>query len=158
MRTLENSIMRTLLLASAAVLALGGVAAAQVYDTQAPFVPGQQPHSTRATNIGPSDTRSTVAPSLPVPAVAPDAGFDAYLRAASNALQRNQTGEAQEALERAETRLLDRSVLPSRAGQPAQDPRVAQLGEARQALAAGDTARAQQLIGTVMQAGAPPRQ
>ncbi|MBV9785481.1 MAG: hypothetical protein JO264_16865, partial [Acidisphaera sp.] len=52
------------------------------------------------------------------------------------------TGEAQEALERAESRLLDRSVAPSRADEPIRGPRIADVTAARDALAGGNRAAA----------------
>ena len=49
---------------------------------------------------------------------------------------------AQEALERAESRALVRSVRPSRASQPSEQGIVADIAAARHALAAGDRALA----------------
>src|SRR5579862_2271701 len=66
--------------------------------------------SNRAGNIGPQDTRSEIAPNLPSPSVGQDSPPAAYLRAARTALLQGRTGEAQQALEMAETRALDRSV------------------------------------------------
>ena len=68
--------------------------------------------STQASNIAPSDTRSTVAPRLPAPPVT-DAAPRQLLADARTALANGQTGAAQEALERAETRLLNRGSHPS---------------------------------------------
>jgi hypothetical protein len=72
----------------------------------------------------------------------PDVGEDgpatAYLRAAEAALATGRTGEAQQALEMAQTRLLDRSVPLGQTGVPSADPAVAQISAALQALAAGD--------------------
>ena len=62
----------------------------------------------------------------------------AFLEAARSAVDRGQTGEAQEALERAETRLLDRAVGLNSAQEPDDRRAVLDIGVARQALAAGD--------------------
>ncbi len=68
------------------------------------------PRSNRASNITPSDTRSSVAPNLPSPPIGENASPRAYLIAARGALAAGRTGEAQQSLEMAQTRLLDRSV------------------------------------------------
>jgi len=111
-----------------------------------PFVPGQQPSSANASNIGPTDTHTTWAPSLPVPMINEDAPPADFLKAAAQAIAAGRTGEAQEAMERAESRALDRSVRPSRAGEPSRQTLVAQISKARQALAAGDRMTALRLV------------
>ncbi len=103
------------------------------------------PRSNRASNIGPSDTRSDIAPRLPDPASAGTTP-EAYLAAAQRALASGRTGTAQEALERAETRLLTRSTEASAASTPADMPMVQQIGQARQALAARDIPGARSAI------------
>jgi hypothetical protein len=103
------------------------------------------PRSNRASNIAASDTRSEIAPRLPDPASASNAP-EAYLAAAQRALASGKTGAAQEALERAETRLLSRSTDPSAAASPADMPMVQQIGQARQALATRDIAGARSAI------------
>ena len=103
------------------------------------------PRSNRASNIGPSDTRSEIAPRLPDPATASNTP-EAYLAAAQRALASGRTGAAQEALERAETRLLTRSTEASAAATPADMPMVQQIGQARQALAMRDIAGARSAI------------
>lgn len=105
-----------------------------------------EPHSTKASNIGGTDTRSHIAPNLPAPAVGPDATSLHYLQAAQAALAANKTGEAQEAMERAETRLLDRSVALTSTNNVSQNPDVMTIEQARTALGNGDTARATQII------------
>lgn len=102
------------------------------------------PFSTKASNINPGDnvTGLPVAPRLPSPDVPPDAPYTAYLKAARSALVTNQTGKAQEALERAQTRLLDRSVPLGKTNQPSTDPRVAVISKALQALGNNDRAGA----------------
>lgn len=104
------------------------------------------PMSPNASNITSGDTRSPIAPRLPTPNVGDDSSPSAYLRAARQALTSGQTGAAQEALERAESRLLDRSVVPSRADEPDHGPRISDITAARDALAAGDRGRAIQAI------------
>ena len=107
------------------------------------------PSSNAASNIGPGDTRGQIAPRLPNP----DAGGNtpqAYLAAAQRALAANRTGAAQEALERAETRLLSRSTDPSQAGAPDPSAAVQAVGAARRALAARDTAGARSAISSAM--------
>lgn len=104
------------------------------------------PFSDKAGNIGPGDTRSTIAPNLPSPPIGENAEVQAYLRAARSALIGGRTGEAQQALEMAETRALDRSVPLFQTGAPSGNPLVEQIGQARHALGAGDRGRAVQLI------------
>jgi len=104
------------------------------------------PMSNRASNIGAADTRSLLAPRLPAPPIGENASPRQLLLAARQALQSGQTGEAQESLERAEARLLDRSVAPSRADQPIGGPMVTEIGSARHALGRGDIPGAIQII------------
>ena len=113
------------------------------------------PASARASNIDQADTHSDIAPHLPQPAVGAGADPDAYLRAAQSALAAHRTGAAQQALEMAETRLLDRSTPVGSANQPDESGRIQQVTQARKALASGDTAGAQQAIQTAMNGGAP---
>ena len=144
--------MRTFLLASAAAFSvMSGAAFAQTADQTAR--PGRvagvgvsEPTSTRASNIDASDTRSTIAPTLPSPREGADAGPRAFLRTASQALQANRTGEAQEALERAESRALDRSTDPAAASAPDTRPMIQQIATAREALGHGDVAGARRAI------------
>ena len=96
------------------------------------------PMSNRASNINEGDTRSVIAPNLPTPAVEPNAPPEAFLQAARVALAAGRTGEAQQSLEMAETRILSRSVPYDAANQPIVDPRLAVIAQARHALAAGD--------------------
>ena len=77
------------------------------------------PFSNNASNIGPQDTTSTIAPNLPAPDVGPNAPPRAFLVAARSALLAGRTGEAQQALEMAVTRTLDRSVPLFQTGVPA---------------------------------------
>ncbi len=107
------------------------------------------PRSSQASNIAASNTRSDIAPRLPDPATASNTP-EAYLAAAQSALASGRTGAAQEALERAETRLLSRSTDPSAAASPADLPMVQQIGQARQALATRDIAGARSAIRAAM--------
>ena len=161
--------MRNTLLASAALLglAIGAPAYAQtdtmtapppaatVPATPAPAVsgateqaPAMKPHPVRvhASNIGQGDTSSTIAPALPVPPLGPNATPQQFLQQAQMALQHHRSGEAQEALERAETRMLDRSTMPSDADQPDMSPMIKQIADARDALGKRDWRQASQLI------------
>lgn len=104
------------------------------------------PLGTTASNITPTDTRSDIAPNLPSPSLGPDAAPADYLRAAQSALQAGRTGEAQQSLEMAQTRLLDRSTPPFQTNNPSDNPAVRQISQALKALADGDQARCMQLI------------
>jgi len=110
------------------------------------------PLGTRASNINPTDTRSEIAPNLPSPQLGPDASPAQYLQAAQSALQAGKTGEAQQSLEMAQTRLLDRSVPQGQTNNPSDNPAVQQISQALQALASGDRAQTMQLIQSAMPA------
>jgi len=110
------------------------------------------PRSNRASNITPADTHSEIAPRLPNPDSANNTP-EGYLAAAQRALASGKTGAAQEALERAETRVLSRSTDPSAANSPADMPMVQQIGQARRALAARDIAGARTAINAAMSSG-----
>jgi hypothetical protein len=146
--------MRLMTATMIAAMAVPTLAMAQMSPQPAPIArPGNVigtdqslPLSSNASNITSADTRSTIAPRLPNPDVGPGAGPKQLLMAARQALAANQTGAAQEALERAETRALDRSVAPSRAGEPDSGRFVRQIGDARRALATGDKATTMQMI------------
>ncbi|HTR18220.1 MAG TPA: hypothetical protein VMI52_14475 [Acetobacteraceae bacterium] len=112
------------------------------------------PVSNRASNI---TGGGAIAPRLPTPAG--DGDVQSLLVSARQALLAGRTGEAQEALERAETRILDRSVPIGDQNIPAGGSLVEAVTAARQALGAGDTQRAVKIIdGALPQAatvGAP---
>ncbi|MEJ1975008.1 MAG: hypothetical protein WDN49_02070 [Acetobacteraceae bacterium] len=76
-----------------------------------------------------------------------------YLTDAQNALNTNQSGRAQEALERAETAMLQRSVPADQAGTPDQAPDVLQVQAARGALARHDLAAAKAAVAQALAAG-----
>jgi hypothetical protein len=105
--------------------------------------------SNTASNISAADTRSPIAPALPAPDVSGSSAHD-YLVAARGALQAGQTGAAQQALEQAETRILDRDVAPSAANDPIHGPVIHEIEAARQALSVGNTAAALQAIGAAL--------
>ncbi|UPY36442.1 hypothetical protein [Sediminicoccus sp. KRV36] len=68
------------------------------------------------------------------------------LRAAATALRAGRAGQANEFLERAESRLLTRSTLPARAGEAVQDGPIGRIAAARAALFRNDRALAQREI------------
>ena len=104
------------------------------------------PQSNRASNISPANTQSTIAPTLPDPAVGDHADPMEFLRAARAALAAGRTGEAQQSLEMAETRALDRAVPLGQTIIPSASPLVARIRDARMALGNGDRNQAMQLI------------
>jgi hypothetical protein len=104
------------------------------------------PMGTHASNIDERNTRSTIAPNLPGPSIGPNASPADFLRAAQAALQAGRTGETQQALEMAQTRLLDRSVPMGQTNNPSDHPAVTQISQALRALAGGDRAQTMQLI------------
>ncbi len=105
-----------------------------------------QPSSDKAQNILPGDTRSDIAPNLPSPSIGDNATPHAYLVAARRALLVGKTGEAQQSLEMAETRALDRSVPLFQTSVPSDSTLVTEIRNALHALGAGDRARSVQLI------------
>jgi len=91
-------------------------------------------------------TGSTVLAPLPAPAVSPEAPPSDLLRAAQGALAAGRRGEAQEALEMAQTRILDRSVPLGQTNNPSDNPTIGQIGQALQALSAHNQAASMQSI------------
>jgi hypothetical protein len=83
---------------------------------------------------------------LPSPNLSEDAKPSDALRAAQGALATGRLGEAEEALEMAQTRILDRSVPLGSTNSPSDNPTVGQISQARQALAARDRSGCMQLI------------
>jgi len=94
-----------------------------------------------------------IAPNLPSPDVGEDAPSRAYLRAARAALLQGRTGEAQQALEMAETRALDRSVPLFQTNVPSKSPLVDTIQKALNALGSGDRAGAVQFIDQALKQG-----
>ncbi len=106
------------------------------------------PRSDQAGNINGQTTHSDLAPNLPAPPAGDD--LQSLLLDARTALQAGRTGEAQEALERAESRALDRSVPAGTERAPAADPLVKGISAALQALGTGDSGAAVKQIETIM--------
>ena len=94
----------------------------------------------------PPDARRVALQPLPAPDLPPDSKPSEFLRAAAAALATGRNGEAGEALEMAQTRLLDRSVPLFQTNDPSNNPTSQQITEARQALAAHDRAGCMNLI------------
>ena len=117
-----------------AMYATCGIALAQPIDLWAP------PQTTGARSLAPDGPSFGHCASIAAPPVPRNDPPQAFLGAARSAVDRGQTGEAQEALERAETRLLDRAVGMNSAQEPDDRRAVLDIGVARQALAAGDRA------------------
>jgi hypothetical protein len=111
------------------------------------------PASSQASNIDGADTHATIAPHLPSPGLGENASPDKYLMVAERALRAHKSGEAQQALEMAETRLLDRSTSPSAASSPDQGPRVQAVSAALRDLAAKDWKGAHRSILEAMNTG-----
>jgi hypothetical protein len=149
--------MRSLIFAAAALAGISGMSALgqapSLMDPATGARPGHDPGvgislpmSDKASNTGPGDTRSTIAPTLPDSAAGDSAASREHLRAARSSLVAGRTGQAQQSLEMAETRLLDRSVPQGQTDIPSASPLVAQIRDARKALGDGDRAQAMLLI------------
>ena len=110
-----------------------------------------QLESNSASNTTPDNTRSEIAPRLASPVLPEGAPPAAYLQAARRAIAAGRSGEAQEALERAATRVLSRAVRPSRAGEPNGSPLIRTIAEARGAVAVADWSHALRLIALALQ-------
>jgi hypothetical protein len=131
--------MRSILFASAATLTLGLSAPALAQSAAWPYShqPGtgqSGPASSQASNIDSADAHSTIAPHLPEPAGGQNQSPERYLRDAQRAVTAHHTGLAQQALEMAETRLLDRSTPVGTANQPDQSPEIQAVSQALQDL------------------------
>jgi hypothetical protein len=111
-----------------------------------PGVGDSLPRSDKASNIEWSDTRSVIAPTLPASAVGNDATTRDYLQTARASLVAGRTGQAQQALEMAETRVLSRSVPPGQVNAPSNSQLVSQIRDARRALGDNNSAHAIQII------------
>jgi hypothetical protein len=107
------------------------------------------------TGNGPqSYTHSASVTALPSPTLPTDAPPGAFLEVARTAPQGGRTGEAQEALERAETRLLDHPVAPAQIDVPDDTRAVLDIGVARRALARRDRSGAIRAIDEALAASA----
>jgi hypothetical protein len=104
------------------------------------------PLSNKASNIVPADTHSIIAPTLPPSPAGDDAASRDYLRAARASLVAGHTGQAQQSLEMAETRALDRSVVQGQANMPSDSQLVSRIRDARHALGGSDRTHTIQLI------------
>ena len=130
--------------------------------TGPPGLPSVEPLSQHASNINSANTRSVIAPALPPSHVGPNATASDYLRAAQAALASRRTGQAQEALENAETQLLSRSMPADLTNKPDQNPAVRNINSALQALGSHDVQGAMQIVQQTipmtdqMVAGGPP--
>lgn len=79
-------------------------------------------------------------------------GSRGWLTEAQRAVRRGQMGQANEFLERAETRMLTRSTEPALAGEPLRDSMVSHISAARQALGRRDRREAERQIEMALQA------
>jgi hypothetical protein len=143
--------MRKMLLTSAALFGLAASLPAFAQSANGPWAhqPGtgeSGPASSSASNIDSSDAHSAIAPHLPEPAQGRNATPEALLHDAQHALMHHKTGLAQQSLEMAETRLLDRSTLPADANTPDQSPEIMDVTKALNALAHHDWEGARQAI------------
>ena len=149
--------MRTVNIALAALLGMSGLQAL----AQAPagidastgarpgHVPGvgeSLPRSDKASNIGPADTRSAIAPTLPQSGIGENGTSRDYLKAARASLMNGQTGQAQQSLEMAETRALDRSVPEGQTNRPSDSQFISRVRDALHAVGRGDRSHAIELI------------
>lgn len=113
------------------------------------------PRSPNASNINSGDAASTIAPTPPAPDVPPGSPASAYLMSASQSLAANQTGTADEALEDAETTILQRAVPAAMANMPSSDPVVAQIEQARQEIGDNNDQAANATIQQILTSNAP---
>ena len=167
---------RTCLVAGACLIATCTIAAAQVPPVQVPPAQslgaqpspepnqaemgrqGSQPSSDRASNTGADMNAPQIAPALPLPPVDENASSEELLHVARSAIARGRTGEAQEAMERAQTRLLDRSVPLFKTNQPSTHPAIPLISEALHALGAGDRAAAMAYLDKAIPLAIPPKE
>ena len=80
-----------------------------------------------------------------------------FLRAAQGALAAGRTGEAQQAMEMAQTRMLDRSVPLGQTGVPDSNPVVTLISQALRALGERDRAASMQARGAARAAAGARR-
>jgi hypothetical protein len=104
------------------------------------------PRSDKASNIVPADTRSNIAPTLPASTLGDNAATRDYLKTARTLLVAGRTGQAQQSLEMAETRALDRSVPQGQTDTPRDSQFISRIHDARRALGGGDIVRTMELI------------
>ncbi len=94
----------------------------------------------------PVTPNSSVLSPLPSPALPESDRPSDFLQAAQGALATGRLRETQEALEMAQTRMLDRSVALGQTNTPSNDPAVSQISDALRALAEHDRASCMQSI------------
>ncbi len=137
----------------AALLALGlAMAGGQALAQSDGSEPGHNQQSNSAGNIEPGSPEQ--ARQLPSPQG--DDTLNGLLNDAKSSLAAGKTGEAQEALEQAETRALTRSVAYNDNNKAIEDPVVSAINQARQALGQKDVAGAQRAIGAAQAAAFAP--
>ena len=138
--------MRFLMFAVPAAMLLAGSALAQSSASDGGFTRGTQPMSNAASNLpGQPQASPNFAPSLPTPEVSGDKPSE-FLKSARRALAAGRTGEAQQAMEMAQTRMLDRSVAMGQTGVPSRNPTVLQIQQALDDLGRGDRAASLQKL------------
>lgn len=115
-----------------------------------PGVGDSLPQSDKASNIQTSSNRADVAPTLPKSGLGENAEAMEYLKVARTALVAGRSGQAQQSLEMAETRMLDRSVPEGQTNVPIENVTVAEVRDARLALGRGDRTQAIALIDVVL--------
>jgi hypothetical protein len=131
-----------------ALAPLGAELLAAAMLVSATAAPAVAQSSSQASNIAPSDTHSLIAPKLPLPPGG-DGAPRRLMQDARSALARGQTGAAQEALERAETRLLDLGDPNAPASE--QHAQLLQaVTDARQALGLHNPRRAQAILAAAL--------
>ena len=134
--------MRNVFMATIALVSITSPPA--LAQTSAPPRP-TEPRSNVASNISSSNS-GLVAPALPAPMVGANATVLSYLHVARTAFAAGRTGEAQQALEMAETRALDRSVVQGQGSTPSNSHLVAQIDAALRAVGAGNRVEAMHRI------------
>ena len=150
------NIASAVLLGMTALSALAQVPSVQ--DMNAGARPGHEigigdslPRSDKASNILSTATGTEIAPTLPSPRIGENAATHDYLVVARESLVAGRTGQAQQALEMAETRALDRWVPQGQTNTPSDNPLVLRIRDARQALGSGDSKQAVLLIDLALQ-------
>jgi hypothetical protein len=149
--------MRYLNLAAAALFGMTAMSAlAQTPPGMNPLTgarPGHEPGvgyslplSKCASSFLATDTRSSIAPTPPSLAISDNVTTNDYLRFARASLVAGRTCQAQQSLEMAETRALDRSVEPGQGSVPDDSLLVSRINDARRALGDGDNPHAIQLV------------
>ena len=115
------------------------VAVAAVLPAFGPAAPAWAQAVTQpAGDVTPHSMHRVTAAGLPIPPVSSAGSPSAFLDAARRAAVAGRTGEALDALERAEIRLLDRELPPDSAVRPDNRQVVLAIGAARRALAVHD--------------------